>query len=221
MNKYVLEKYNRNTTDEELISDLQDVAANINKSPTIDEYNERGSYHSTTLTRRFGGWFKTLEAAGLGKTRSPLNISEEELYQNIEKVWTELGRQPRYQEIQKPLSEYSAGTYENRFGSWRKALERFIEHINNEGTSSEAEDNNCVVETYSKHKTKRTINWRLRFIVMQRDNFKCRNCGQSPSTDPSIILHVDHVKAWSNGGETVLENLQTLCSKCNIGKSNL
>jgi 5-methylcytosine-specific restriction endonuclease McrA len=35
------------------------------------------------------------------------------------------------------------------------------------------------------------------------------------------VLHVDHKTAWANGGETVLENLQTLCSKCNIGKSDL
>ncbi|MCL4507775.1 MAG: HNH endonuclease [Chloroflexi bacterium] len=34
-------------------------------------------------------------------------------------------------------------------------------------------------------------------------------------------LHVDHILAWSKGGETVLENLQTLCSVCNLGKSNV
>ena len=56
---------------------------------------------------------------------------------------------------------------------------------------------------------------------MRQDNFKCKNCGRSPATDPTIILHVDHKTAYANGGETVLENLQTLCSKCNIGKSNL
>jgi 5-methylcytosine-specific restriction endonuclease McrA len=39
--------------------------------------------------------------------------------------------------------------------------------------------------------------------------------------DSTIVLHVDHIKAWANGGETVLENLQTLCSKCNLGKSDL
>lgn len=56
---------------------------------------------------------------------------------------------------------------------------------------------------------------------MRCDNFKCKNCGRSPATDPTIILHVDHKTAWANGGETVLENLQTLCSVCNIGKSDL
>jgi len=56
---------------------------------------------------------------------------------------------------------------------------------------------------------------------MRRDIFKCKICGRSPATDPSIVLHVDRIKAWANCGETVLENLQTLCSKCNIGKSDL
>ena len=94
--KFELEKYHRNTSDEELVTDLKRVATDLQKSPTIDEYNERGTYHSTTLTRRFGSWFKVLENAGLSRTRSPLNIPEEELFQNLEEVWTKLGRQPRY-----------------------------------------------------------------------------------------------------------------------------
>ena len=221
--KYELEEYHRNTSDKEFIADLRRVADELKKdSATIDEYNERGKYHSSTLARRFGSWSKTLEKAGLQMNRSPLNISEEELFQNLEEIWIKLGRQPRYTETQKPLSKYSAGTYENRFGSWRKALEKFVAYVNNEeNASSEEAIKNLEIEPSTKHKTSRTINWRLRFIVMRRDNFKCKNCGRSPATDPSIILHVDHIKAWANGGETVLENLQTLCSKCNIGKSDL
>ena len=38
---------------------------------------------------------------------------------------------------------------------------------------------------------------------------------------PGLTLHVDHVKAWSVGGETVEENIQTLCEACNQGKSNV
>lgn len=56
---------------------------------------------------------------------------------------------------------------------------------------------------------------------MRCDNFKCKNCGRSPATDPKIILHVDHIVPYSSGGETTPDNLQTLCSVCNIGKSNL
>ena len=53
--KYELEPYNRNVSDEELLADLGRVAKKLGKNRvTIDEYNERGSFHATTLTRRFG-----------------------------------------------------------------------------------------------------------------------------------------------------------------------
>jgi hypothetical protein len=221
--KFELDDYNRNISDDLLLDDLRSAAKKIGKpSITHEEYNLNGKYSSTTYLRRFGSWFVALEKAGLQKTRTPANIPEEELYRNLEEIWIKLGRQPRYNEVQKSLSKYHVGTYENRFGSWRKALEKFVVYINNEeAVSSEEAIKNAPAESSTRHKTKRNINWRLRFIVMRRGNFKCKNCGQSPATDPSIILHVDHVKAWANGGETVQENLQTLCSKCNIGKSDL
>jgi hypothetical protein len=221
--KFELSPNNRNLSDEELLSDVNKVAKQLGKdSVTLEEYNERGRVHSTTLTRRFGSWFKVLSLAGLKKSRSLINIPEEELFQNLEEIWTKLGRQPSYSDIQKPFSKYSAGTYEKRFGRWRNALEKFVDFINYEGQfSTEESIKKLKTEPKSHHKTKRSINWRLRFLVMRKDNFKCVQCGRAPATDPKIVLHVDHIKAWANGGETVLENLQTLCSKCNIGKSDL
>lgn len=213
----------------ELINDLKRVAGILNKkSVTQNEYKSLGKYDSAPLVRTFGSWFKALEKTGLEKTRT-LGVTNEEYFENLEEIWTKLGRQPNYAEIEKPFSKYSAGAYERRFGSWRKALEAFIEYINhgeNEPIKKEEQkslpaEKLDVEAQNTKHKTNRTINWRLRFIVMKRDNFKCKKCGRSPATDPTIILHVDHKDAWANGGETVLENLQTLCSKCNIGKSNL
>ena len=67
----------------------------------------------------------------------------------------------------------------------------------------------------------RAISDKLRYQVLKRDNFKCCACGASPAKDPSVELHIDHIIPWSKGGESTLENLQTLCSKCNIGKSDL
>ena len=222
--KFELDDYNRNISDESLVEDLKVVAKKLNKdSVTREEYDINGKYHSTTQLRRFGSWFDALKKAELQETRTSPNVPEEELFKNLEEVWIKLGRQPRYQEVQKPLSKFHVGTYENRFGGWRKALERFVEYVNSgEGATSEESIKKIEkAEFPAQHKTPRTINWRLRFIVMRRDNFKCKNCGRSPATDPIIILHVDHIKAWANGGKTTLENLQTLCSVCNIGKSDL
>jgi len=118
---FKLEPSNRGVSDEELLEDLLRVAEQLAKdSVTIDEYSEQGRCHPCTLQRRFGSWFGALDRTGLKRTRN-LGITNEELFENLEIVWVKLGRQPRYQERGKPLSKYSVGTYENRFGSWRKA----------------------------------------------------------------------------------------------------
>jgi predicted restriction endonuclease len=146
-------------------------------------------------------------------------VSNEEAFKNLESVWIKLGRQPRREDLHKPLSKYSGAFYENRFGTWGKALEKFVDYANNEERDASAEMRGGKPNEF--HKTKRGINLRLRFIVMKRDNFKCQNCGRSPATDPGIVLHIDHIKPFAKGGETILDNLQTLCSKCNIGKGDL
>lgn len=75
--------------------------------------------------------------------------------------------------------------------------------------------------TPAAHKTSRNVSWRLRFLVMRRDSFKCQLCGLSPAMKHGTVLVVDHVVPWASGGETTMDNLQTLCEQCNGGKSNL
>jgi 5-methylcytosine-specific restriction endonuclease McrA len=59
----------------------------------------------------------------------------------------------------------------------------------------------------------------MRWQVFQRDNWKCVSCGRTPIRD-DVTLHVDHINPRSKGGKDLLENYQTLCSVCNLGKSN-
>ncbi|MGF1449241.1 MAG: homing endonuclease associated repeat-containing protein [Opitutales bacterium] len=215
--RFELERHHRDVPDTDLLADLARVAADLNNDRvTIDEYNERGTYHATTLTRRFGSWFTALEKAGLKRTRN-LNIPEEELFQNLVDVWQALGRQPKYNDLTSQLSNYCSGTYEKRFGTWRKALEAFVDWADGGATPVASEPANKK----KTQRTKRNVNHRLRFLVMRRDNFKCVITGRSPATDPSVNLEVDHIVPWDKGGETVMENLQTLAREINAGKSNL
>lgn len=55
--------------------------------------------------------------------------------------------------------------------------------------------------------------------VLARDQWTCCSCGRS-SKEHGITLHVDHIIPRSRGGTDNKDNLQTLCWKCNIGKSN-
>ena len=220
--KFELNDFHRNTSDEELLNDLKAVSNIINKdNVTMEEYNQYGKYHSTTLTRRFGSWFLCLQKAQLQMSRSKIGISNEALFDNIEKVWIKLGKQPSYTQMEE-YGEFSIGTYTKRFGGWRKALEAFVDYVNStEIKIDESEPTSDTTSDVANHITRRDINLRMRFIVMKRDNFKCCMCGRSPATTPGLELHIDHIIPWSKGGETVIDNLQTLCSDCNLGKSNL
>ncbi|MBZ0226395.1 MAG: HNH endonuclease [Comamonas sp.] len=211
--RYELEVHHRNLPNDELIAELRRVAELLGRgSVTIDQFNEHGKFHSTTLSRRFGSWFKALDAAGLQKTRN-LHLTNDQLLENLVAVWLKLGRQPKYQDLTKDNSAFSSGTYENRFGTWRKALEAFVDWAN-DGVIPET-----LGHTPSKQRrTPRNINWRLRALVLMRDGARCQLCGVEARN--GAILHVDHVIPWSQGGETVLTNLQVLCHVCNIGKSD-
>ncbi len=236
-----IEYFNRNVPDKCLIDDMLRVARQLGKvTITTEEYNEYGVYCSATISQRFQSWFNALKRAGLQPSRAPINIPDDELFKNLQEIWMKLGRQPRLREMHSPLSRFSGSTYTKRFGTWQNAMKRFVmianaeesENITAEMPNSEKlyvqVTQNKDVETKPEQRkqrqqkrTPRQPNWRQKHLVMKRDNFRCKHCGRSPATDPSIILHIDHVKAWDRGGETTLDNLQTLCSKCNIGKSNL
>lgn len=61
------------------------------------------------------------------------------------------------------------------------------------------------------------ISKKMRYLVFERDNFICRACGRSPEKD-GVTLSPDHIVPVEWGGETTLENLQSLCRECNEGK---
>lgn len=217
--KYEVYPYNYSPSDNEIIEDLQKVAKENGFSKmTMREYFEQGKFDTSTISRRFGTWNKAIQKANIGVAQQFWSV--EQLFENIEKVWKKKGYQPTKRDMDdKNLSAISSGAYLRKFGKWSSALEQFVSYIDQDN-SMEALDGETLEESLD-HKTKRDINLRIRFKVLMRDNFKCCACGASPAKDPSVELHVDHIIPWSKGGETTIENLQTLCSKCNLGKSNL
>ena len=58
----------------------------------------------------------------------------------------------------------------------------------------------------------------LRRRVIERDGVHCVYCDED-LTDKEI--HMDHVIAESQGGETTFANLQVTCRKCNLAKGVL
>lgn len=205
-------------SDAELLADLKRVAAQSGKTTVGQkEYRERGSFDDSTISRRFGSWNNALRAAELGLNIEQ-NISDERLFENILALWIHYGRQPRRSELAMPPSIVSQTPYARRFGSWSTALAHFVEFAN--AADVGGVPGAPVQARASGRRTSRDPSLRLRFKVLLRDRFTCQSCGASPAHQP-VELHVDHILPWSEGGETTLENLRTLCSSCNLGKGAL
>lgn len=204
--------------DKELLSEIKRVACFLNKnSITTYDMDKHGKIHSCTIRRRFGSWNIALKKAGLKQSKLQ-SISEEELFKNLKVIWEKYRRQPYYQEIKKPLSKYSIGTYENRWGTWTKACLAFIEYM--EKTGQKQIEPKYRYNKEAKEKNIRSITPRIRLKIFRKDHFRCVKCGRSPATHLGTILHIDHIVPISKGGKTEMSNLQTLCQDCNLGKGN-
>ena len=208
---------NQPVSTDDLIADLKLVAEKLNTEKLSQSlYVAHGKYNVSTIIRRFSTWNKAIQKLGL-KPGNIANYSDEELFENILNVWQHKGKQPVRRDLDFEPSKISQGPYNRRFNSWSTAIKEFIEYANDKDIKSVK---NGSADTSTK-KISRDPSLRLRFKVLKRDNFSCVQCGASPAKNPAVLLHIDHIKPWSKGGETEISNLQTLCQNCNLGKSNI
>ena len=221
-------------SNKELIVEMQRVLAavggNILTMPLFDAHS---TVSSGTVSRRFGGWAKALKQAGIEQSEmANKNWTNEECFENLASVWTHHAKQPSIRQMFSSPSVITGDAYITRWGTWRKALRAFVTWANSElGGRSESQQpkpepriqNKTVKPTVVRQveENQRQVPLKLRFIVFRRDRFRCIYCGRSPATDLDTVLHADHVRPVADNGLTVLENLQTLCERCNLGKGKL
>ncbi len=60
-----------------------------------------------------------------------------------------------------------------------------------------------------------SVSVRTRFDVFKRDQFTCQYCGRR---SPEVVLELDHIVPYCEGGSDDLINLCTSCWECNRGK---
>jgi len=208
----------------QVLADIQRVARKLRTQRLSGtQYLTHGRYCLPVIYRHFENWQNAVDTAGLTPCFA-YRISDEKLFENLERAWQRLGRQPVSTELFPPLSTYGIAPYQRRFGGYQNALQAFMEWQTNRPPQQVPQTSiNESPETWQAalHKTSRIVNYKLRYLALARDHFRCQACGRSPASDPTVKLEIDHKTPWSRGGETILENLQTLCEICNAGKSNL
>ncbi|MBP3308758.1 MAG: HNH endonuclease [Clostridia bacterium] len=126
--------------------------------------------------------------------------------------------------IQAPIRDYSISvtlTLTNINGAFKSnksfvfsydIISDAMERLNNKNgdryLDSEIWDSICRVE-------RSKVSNKMRFAIYKRDGYRCRMCGIS--TDQ---LEVDHIFPIAKGGKSNFDNLQTLCHRCNLMKSD-
>jgi hypothetical protein len=103
----------------------------------------------------------------------------------------------------------------DKFKSWCLATGLEGENEDEEHKKLESADDPNLPEMESYTFIRAGLWW----SVLARDNWTCCSCGRS-SKEEGITLEIDHITPRSKGGTGNLDNLQTLCKKCNIGKGN-
>ena len=87
--EFILNELHRNISDDELINDVIKTAKELGMSSlTVDTYSHHGSFHCSTLIRRFGSWRNVLILSHLDvKSHNfRLNVSVEEIIKDVKRV---------------------------------------------------------------------------------------------------------------------------------------
>ena len=214
-------------SEEDFISDLRrSVELQNANTITLGEYRKIGKYDVSQMLRKYHSWDCILHLAGLDSTVYRIGkgkeISNDELLEEIQRVWNEIKRQPKVKDFHDGLFKYSLNTYARRFGGWQNALYAFVKWIDDDFVDSSAQDIEAIdiSKNIYSNRGSRYIPLKLRLQVMDRDNFMCVKCKDTRQTKPELKFHIDHIIPWSLGGKTELENLRLLCSECNLKKNN-
>jgi hypothetical protein len=98
MTDYSIKRFSK-YTDTELIAKLQDFARESGKSFVSGRAFEQATgIAESTATNHFGSWRKFCTRAGLAP-RYQISVSRSDLFENLDRVWQTLGRQPRWKEM--------------------------------------------------------------------------------------------------------------------------
>lgn len=212
--------------DGQLLESLHQFAAqNEMEYFTTVKYNgwEKKLVGAEVISERFGSWKKALALIGIEGGRER-RYSDRELMDNLESVWREVGYPPGKRIISKYGQGISERLYKDRWGSIKTACELLSKYksgtIEWEAITVRSSSGQMTEPDSPLLAVRKSLSLDLRFRVLKRDDFKCVKCGNSPSKSHDVELHVDHIKPVSKGGGNDMENLQTLCNMCNLGKSN-
>ena len=126
-----------NISNEQLLNEMRSIASRLEKETlTRKEFYENSEFSPCSIQQRFGSRLNALKKCGLHPVNLGRRYSDEECFENLLRLWIHYGRQPYYSEIKKPPSVVGPKAYILRWGTRTKALEAFVNKMNQEDNNS-------------------------------------------------------------------------------------
>jgi len=117
----------RNQTKNAAILEIKRIYNELERIPTAAEFSELSSMTFATLRKitNYQSWHSLLKESGISDEEmihlKKHNVTDDELKEEIIRLKNIIGRYPTYYDMQND-GKYSCNTYEQRFGTWIKAL---------------------------------------------------------------------------------------------------
>lgn len=113
----------RKYSDEELIEQIQMLAQELGKTPSVMEFNLDDRVSSVSTVRKsFGSWNNFVVAAGLPINDRKPNFTDEELINQLKAVVEEMGRVPTYRQFSERPETVSRAAIGKHFGTWNNFI---------------------------------------------------------------------------------------------------
>jgi hypothetical protein len=222
-----------NTSKEDIVKELERISKIIDNKRImrahIDQYSNISYWK---IIKHFKSLGMAVRTAGLVPRKSTKH-NRDDLLTILIDLWNKTiekeGRRPYITDLKKFKFGISPDTFRRTFGSWKKALKKAYDYVNEKNIIEEVPSDTqskTIKSLHSKNKLneqikpsqfleRKPISIRKRFFVFKRDHFSCVLCG---SSGMGVKLELDHRVPISKGGSDDLDNLQTLCYECNRGK---
>jgi hypothetical protein len=110
----------RNIPKNKLITELNQLAGELGRTPTSRDMQEQGGHVPATYSRIFGSWNEAVEAAGLEPTRQR-EVSDTALITELQRVADDLDHPPTADDMH-DQGRFGVTTYLKAFGTWNDGL---------------------------------------------------------------------------------------------------
>ncbi|QSG10416.1 homing endonuclease associated repeat-containing protein [Halapricum desulfuricans] len=107
-------------TRNQLLAELQELAADLGRAPFPDEIAKKGSFALPEYRAEFGSWAHALSVADLEQPTGK-RIPQDALIAELKRLAAKLEKVPAEQDMYEK-GRHGLSTYKNRFGSWNEAL---------------------------------------------------------------------------------------------------